>query len=80
LNGHWDFFPVIIFLWIVPQDRERFTFPRFANSDRWFSPQATKKGSALRAEISQIVSNQTNKKDRNFTSLFNEHEFTESHE
>ena len=33
-----------------------------------------KKRSALRAEISQIVSNQTNKKDKYFTSLFNEHE------
>ena len=33
-----------------------------------------KKWSALRAEISQIIPNQTNKKDKYFTSLFNEHE------
>ena len=32
------------------------------NVDYWFSPKATEEGSALRAEISQIATNQTNKK------------------
>ena len=46
-----------------------------------FSPQATKKMECpFGAEISQIIPNQTNKKDKYFTSLFNEHEFTELHE
>jgi len=46
-----------------------------------FSPQATEEIECpFGAEISQIIPNQTNKKDWNITSFFNEHKFTESHE